>query len=232
MPRTTQHEMYSLTNGAWALVERFNAIDDASARERGETWHAMHKQPLLVIEEENDGGDLKARVIWRSPGTFADGAAPELNVDMASRIFMVAAGGVAIGAIGAVITAAVTSAARGSTSGFLVFAAFLAFAVGGALLLFRRAVPMELILWRNKPETARRKIIALLASGDDGEDANAQMAGVAPASALDPNSGPPTTGPAAAGAALLRQFIAEETDKLKQFADRTLAALAPAFAEL
>lgn len=150
----------------------------------------------------------------------------------------------AAGAIGAIVTGALMSAARGSVSGTLIVLAFVAFAVGGALIAFRSTVPMELILWRNKTEEARPKVIGLLASGEDeepeavppGSGRKTTPAGAArqgaPASA-DPSAASPETQPAAAkGADLLRAFIAAETEKLKAFADQSTTALMATYPQL
>jgi class 3 adenylate cyclase len=241
----TQHELYAIKDRVWTLIERFKAFDEAAARERGQAWHAVNNAPSVVVEERRDGADTRARIVWRSPGTFAGATPPELHVDLGSRLFMVAACGVALGAIGAVISSVVLAAARGSVNGFLVVLAFLAFAVGGGLLVFRTAVPMALILWRNKPEDARRKIIAVLGAGggdmDDEADAPAVSAHARTMSdgyrrpetggAVTDTPASPST-PASAGAAILQGFITAETEKLKQFADHTLTALTPNYPEL
>lgn len=243
MARGTQYEVYAIRGGAWQLAERFAAIDDNSARDHGINWHGKERAPCVVIEERGDSeGDVTAKIIWRSSGTLTTASPPEFSADLMPRLFLAAVCGVAAGAIGAVISGVVMAGARGSANGFVVILAFLAFAIGGALLAFRSAVPMELILWRNKSDDSRRKVIELLASSEEDESEEPPPPGrtrhsssAAKSEATAHEAAPPET-PAptsvAVGADILRTFILNETEKLKAFADQTTANLMTAYPEL
>lgn len=182
MSRALSYEFYENRDKVWQLASRLSATDEGSAKEQAQALFAANKVAGLVIEEGVDAeGEPIARVIWRTPGTSGSGAPPPLTVDIASRLFMVAVCGVAIGALGAILSAVLMSAARGKVSGVIVGIGFLGFAAVGALTTFRFAIPMELMLWRNKSEEARQKVITLLkyGSGDDGEAPAAAAPGAA-----------------------------------------------------
>jgi len=91
---------------------------------------------------------------------------PSNQNDISSRIFMVALGGISIGAILAVIVGTLMSSATGG--GFpkaIIFGAFLLGAAMGSSLMFRICIPVSFVLWHAKEPEARRRVIQTLAQG-------------------------------------------------------------------
>lgn len=265
MSRAPSYDFYESHDRVWSLASRLSAIDESSAKEQGQALFASHagKHPSVIVEESTDGeGNPVARVIWRSPGSHGASQPPPLKVDIGSRLFMVIICGVAIGALGAIGAAIVLSAARGSVSGTAVGVAFLSFAAAGALTTFKFAIPVELMLWRNKSEEARQSIIELLKSGSsDDEPApapapvpqtpaavraarrSARKAAAAPspvpavaAAGATGDAALPNADPANPGgddsAVRLAEFIEAERAKLQQFADIIINAISGEFPEL
>jgi adenylate cyclase len=248
MARDSQYEVYQIRDSAWTLVERLQTLDDQSAREQAQARFAASQLPTVVLEESRDSdGKPSARIIWRSPGSFTSAVPPPFEVDMAPRLFMVALCGVGVGAIGAVLTGVVMAGARGSVGGLALVVGFVAFALGGALLAFRWAVPMELLLWRNKSAVTRRRAIAALEFGSADEAESAPAAPQAPASGEGdtyrrPADDAKTPGAGQGGdnvsqgsesvAALLRDFVAAESAKLQTFAEQTITAILGRFPDL
>ncbi|MDX2222783.1 MAG: adenylate/guanylate cyclase domain-containing protein [Rhodospirillaceae bacterium] len=175
MAHDTNYEIYEIRAGQWRLVARFSTLDEAAARERAAAHFAAENAPCLLIEETAQiGAEPKIRVIWGSAGSSAQARAPDAGSDLIARGFMVAGGGVAVGAIGAVLSAVLMTAARGSVLGPVVAIAFLAAALAGMLVLFRVVVPIEFLLWRNKSEATRRKVAQVLLHGGGTDDAEAE----------------------------------------------------------
>ncbi|MCB2107276.1 MAG: hypothetical protein KDE14_06220 [Rhodobacteraceae bacterium] len=177
MPISPLYEIYEIRNGQWSLVERFTSISDTSARDRAVAHYELTKSPCLLIEESDDSdGDTIFRITWSSVGTSGKVRPPGGDADLTSRFAMIGMAGIAAGAIGAILVSSVMSATRGSASGLAAILAFLGCAVGGMLVMFRIAVPTEIILWRNKPAATREKIIELLTLGSLASESETQPA--------------------------------------------------------
>lgn len=167
--RVAHYEIYEARFGQWALKGRHQPKEEALARARAEKNWTDGRIPTILLQENvpEDGEDVDVSVIYRSPEIRTAFKPPDSGGSMAGSFMTVAINGVIIGAIGAVMAA--VALAGSPARFFLSFLVFLMLTAGAMMVLFRVMVPVELMMWRNKPADAKRKAIEALSVIDESE---------------------------------------------------------------
>ncbi len=163
----TYVEVYAAKGGQWELVSRGMEKERALALDTARELSTDSGTPTAVIEERLDmeTGDVHIEVIFRSQDTPSDIKPPAIESDITSRVFMVVVNAFGLGAVMAVISAALLSSTQSSSSfGLILFIVFGVSALGAGLMLMKHYVPMNLILWRRKSVDARQKTRQALVS--------------------------------------------------------------------
>ncbi len=165
MRAITHIEVYAAKGGRWALHSRVLENERGLAMDTARELSNDTDTPTLVLEErlEMETGNVQVEIIYRSAGATSDILGPASGMDVTSRVIMVALNAFGIGAIVAVVSAVLFSAAQSSSSyGFFLLLVFGVATLGSGLLLFKYYVPMDFILWRRKtPDSQQRTLQAL-----------------------------------------------------------------------
>jgi adenylate cyclase len=184
----TYVEVYTAKRGRWAMLSRGMEKERARALDTARELSNDSSIPTLVLEDRLDmeTGDTHVEVIFRSNEATPDIKAPELNMDVTSRVFMTIVTAFGIGAVATVIAAVLFSSAQTSSSyGTILLMVFGVSTFGSGLFLLKQYVPMDLILWRRKTLEARQRTVQAL-NGKDSPGPG-QSLGPSPVAASPPS---------------------------------------------